>query len=545
MKTMKRKAICALAAAMTASAAFSAAACGKTGKGDPNTLKVMVTDAGFGLEWMYEIAAEFESVNNVTVKITPTAETAQEIVKVEQDLNDSDVCFFASSDAVWNTIRKHKALNINDVWEAKASEEEDKTIKEKSLAEYAEAYRMIDNNYYSLPFITEVGVLGYNVNTLDAVFGKGQWTLPKTTIELTEMCKEIKKGGAYGFAWSDDTNACYWELLTESWTAQYDGAETYNHARRAEYFDTAANEWKVDPTGETICGYLGRYRVYQQVYDYIKRDDGAGLGGYSHKYCSSMTFIQSQTAFTGGGYGEVDKKQVAFTPTGSWLFEESKAQIEQYALGNISCMNAPILSALCEKLSFYDENKAWDEITDEKRAEYDKALSAIVAYLDGETSEKPVNVGGYTVSEQDIERVREARGVATIKDQSHAFIPANSGNPELAKKFLKFFCSDYAGSLFQSVTHGYTPFYVKAEETNKHLNDFDKEIASIVTRSDDKVLRWSKTGFYLSTLAPETSFFGSNSQYGKPELLYARYKEVNMDKGAWAAKLEGAGLKLL
>ena len=154
------------------------------------------------------------------------------------------------------------------------------------------------------------------------------------------------------------------------------------------------------------------------------------------------------------------------------------------------------------------------------------------------------------ITEADIERVRAARGVAFLKDQAHAFIPAAAGNPDLAKKFLRFFCSDYAGSIYSTVTHGFSPFYVKVDETNKFLNGFDKTIADIVSRSEGKVLPWILLGVNIKTPNVEGNFFTpSTSQYGTPELFYNQYRNSNLQevngKSVWQTMLEAAGLKLL
>lgn len=552
MKRLRKLLLLVLSAVMSLA---GAAGCGGTGTAsDSKTLKVMVTDAGFGLEWMYAIAEEFEAIYDVTVKITPTAESANELTKINQDLNDSDLFFCATSDAVWDTMRRRKMLEINDVWSSKAAEDETLTIAEKALPEYADAYRMVDGNYYSLPFILEVGTLGYNKKTLDRVFGEDKWKLPRTTVELTEMCEAIRDAGCYGFAWSSGQNSCYWGLTSNVWEAQYDGSDAYNHAWQGEYYDEASGSWKVDPTGEAVVGRLGKLRASQAMFEYVNRctlrADGTYDGGFSHQYCSSMTFIQAQTAFVGGGYGEADKNMVAFTSTGSWLFEESKAQIEQYALGQIGCMKTPVISSLSEQLSYYGDRAEFDTLGADEQKRLDKALAAIIDYVDGAVTEKPTVVEGLTITDADIERVREARGVAYLKDQAHAFILASTDKPDLAKDFLRFFCSDYAGSIYTEVTHGFSPFYIEIDETNKHLNDFDKTIKDIVTYSDNKILPWSRLGIYLSSPTPEANFFNpASSQYGSPEALYAQYQKVNTEvvngKSVWETKLENAGLKLL
>lgn len=113
---------------------------------------------------------------------------------------------------------------------------------------------MVDGNYYSLPFILEVGTLGYNKKTLDRVFGEDKWKLPRTTVELTEMCEAIRDAGCYGFAWSSGQNSCYWGLTSNVWEAQYDGSDAYNHAWQGEYYDEASGSWKVDPTARPWSG---------------------------------------------------------------------------------------------------------------------------------------------------------------------------------------------------------------------------------------------------------------------------------------------------
>lgn len=554
MKKTNKAAVLALATVLTASS-FVGCSGGFGGKSDPNTLKVMVTDAGFGLEWMNAIAEEFEAIYGVNVKITPTAETVNELTKVEQDLNDSDVFFSCSASSVWNTMRKLKMVNINDVWNSKASDEEELTIKEKALPVFADAYCMVDGNYYSLPFILEVGVLGYNISTLNDVFGEGNWEVPHTTMELTALCDGVREAGEYGFSWSSGTNACYWGLLMNVWEAQYDGADAYNHGHgKAEYYDEASGEWKLDTDGKKVVGQLGKLRAAQTAYEYVQKctlkTDGTYDGGYSHQYCTSMSFIQAQTAFAGGGYGEGDKHKVAFVPTGSWLFEESKKQVETYALGQVGCANAPILSALSEQLSYYGNRVEFSKLSADEQEKLDKALVAIVKYVDGETTEKPTSVEEFTITDADIERVREARGVAQTKDQAHAFILKSSKNVDLAKNFLRFFCSDYAGSIYSSVTHGFNPFYVKVDSTNKHLNDFDKTIGKIVNNSTEMILDAGKYGFWLSGPLVEGNFFTpSTSQYGTPELFYAQYQKANTEvvngKSTWVKKIQEAGLTLL
>lgn len=533
MKKLLKKIACIALAAVTV---FPVAACGKTNRPRNEVLTITVSNLGFGTAWLDAIATEFENIYNVDVEVTTTIAQASLLQQLEVDYQLDDLCMFAGVSAIWQTMRKGKFMQIDDVW-SDTVEGEDKTLAEKILPEFAEAYKFQDH-YYSMPFITEMGGVAYNKTTLDKLYGAGNWTLPTTTQELNALCADIVAKGAYPFVWSNKENSCYWGMNAEVWTAQYDGVNAYEGAYRGSYWDETQNKFVIAETKEValdkILNNKGRYYVYDVGYGYTRTD-------YSHKYSTSMNFSEAQLAFAGGGYAN-DKKPCVFSNNGDWLYEESQDDFVARRQ-NIGFMKVPVTSALVEKLSFYNDSTTWDNLSADKKAKYDKALSGIIAYVDGKTADKPTEIEGCTVTEADVERVKEARGIVYVKDQAHAFIPTKSQNPELAKKFLKFFASDYAGSIYQSVTHGFSPFYYSLDEDNALANDFDRDVESMLNGATHRVGANSRFSFYLSRRDIEAS---SNED---AKASYKWYQEQNTKdsaggSNAWVDQLINAGLKM-
>ena len=510
---------------------FAAAGCSGGEENDgKQTLKITVSNLGFGTKWLYEIADAFEEIYDVNVKITSTVIATDLLKQLETGYQLDDLCMFAGANYVWTPLRKGMYIQIDDIWNT-TIEGESCTIAEKTFDVFRDAYQH-KGHYYSMPFLTEISGFGYNATTLDTLLGEGQWKKPKTTDELTALCERVKDAGGYAFTWSNKENSCYWMMLCDVWEAQYNTADYYNHLKKAQIWDEESGSYVLDLEGKVIEQNKGLLKAAEVAYPYINKDYG-----FSHQYSTSMTFVESQAAFAAVPYAN-DKKLVAFTPTGSWLYEESMEDIE-YKLQEVGFMNAPLVSALSEKCSYYATNKNYKDLSVAEKRAYDKALSAIVAYVDGDVTEKPTTVGNITVKDEDIELVREARAIARTKDQAHAFIPKNSKNPELAKEFLKFFASDYAGELYSNVTHGFSPFYTKITDGNKDfMNRFDKEVAEVINATSNKINAYIGVGFNLSAINWEYTFF--NGDEGVVNRAYENY--ISTNKRYWNDKLRSAGL---
>ncbi len=510
---------------------LGAVGCG-VGGGDngKRTLTITVSNLGFGTKWLDKISDEFEKIYDVNVKWTPTIIAKDLLTQLETGYKLDDLCMFAGVDYVWTPLRKGMYENLDDIWNATV-EGETTPIKDKTFDVFREAFQH-KGHYYSMPFITEIGGFGYNATTLDELLGEGEWELPKTTYEMDALCEKVKTAGGYAFTWSNKENSCYWGIDVDIWAAQYNTAEFHNNYMQAKIYDEESLSYVLDLEGKLAEQNVGLLKACEVAFPYINKDHG-----YSHQYATSMTFVESQAAFAAVPYAN-DEKLVAFTPTGSWLYEESMEDIE-YKLQDVGFMNAPIISALNEKCSYYKSNKAFNELTVSDKRAYDTALSAIVSYVDGDVAEKPTTVSGLTIKDEDIELVRAARQVAWTKDQAHAFIPKNSKNKDLAKEFLKFFASDYAGEIYSNVTHGFTPFYAKITDGNKDfMNRFDKEVSQVINFCTKKINTYMGVGFLYHGIDYEYTFF--NGDEGVVNRAYNSYVSNNVKY--WTDKLRSAGL---
>lgn len=526
MKKVSKK----LALLLASISMFGAIGCGGGAGNGKRTLTITVSNLGFGTKWIDELADEFEKIYDVNVDWDPTIIAKDLLTQLETGYKLDDLCMFAGVNYVWTPLRKNMYVQIDDVWNT-TLEGETVAIKDKTFDVFKQAY-LYKDHYYSMPFITEIGGFGYNATTLDKLLGEGNWELPKTTYQMDALCQSVKTAGGYAFTWSNKENSCYWGIDVDIWAAQYNTAEYYNNAQQAKVYDETSGKYVLDLEGKLAQENLGLLKACEVAFPYINKDHG-----YSHQYATSMTFVESQAAFASVPYAG-DKKLVAFTPTGSWLYEESMEDIE-YKLQDVGFMNAPIISALSEKCSYYQSSKAFIDLPVAEKRAYDAALSAIVDYVDGDRADKPTQISGLIIKDEDIELVRAARQVAWTKDQAHAFIPKNAKNVDLAKEFLKFMASDYAGELYSNVTHGFTPFYTKITDGNRDfMNRFDEEVADVINFCTKKINTYSAVGFLYNTIDYEYTFF--NGDEGTVTRAYNSYLSSNAKY--WTEKLRNAGL---
>ena len=104
--------------------------------------------------------------------------------------------------------------------------------------------------------------------------------------------------------------------------------------------------------------------------------------GFQHKKSQSLNFTSMQ--------GQFLKGQAVFCVNGAWVELEQGSSFPNV---KIDYIKTPIISALSQKLSYYDADDA--EGNDEK-------LAAIVKYVNGQTTEKPS-----FATDSDIETVRD------------------------------------------------------------------------------------------------------------------------------------------
>ncbi len=522
---MKLKNIVALL--LTLIMTFSLGACSpKADAYDPlnqDQIKIVISDLGYGVEHFSQIAKAFENTHpGKTVIVEDTVLSPQLISQLEAGSFIGDICMF-NDDVLWKKWRSGMMTILNDVVEA-IPDGEEKTVGEKTVA--LESYKMSSGNYYSLPWMNSVSSYAYNKTAIDKLLGVGNWSIPKTTSELWAMAEAVQAKGGYGFVWE----GAYLGGTFNTYMAQYNGVDTTLHYYNGEYFDANTQQWKLSDEAnvQSVSMNIGYLRAAEQIEKMIKQ--------YSHKYCRNMSYIQSQAAFAGIGYAD-DKKLSAFSPNGDWIYHETKDYFD--ATGHVpGFMRTPVISDIVETLELYEDGVvAYSTLSADKKATYDTTLRAIIDYVDGDTQTVP-QYKGKNVSENDIERIREARAVICGDAGSSMFIPSNSNKKDLAKEFMVFMASDMAVNIYSQYTNGLSPWVT--ETTFDSINfdaPFMQDVLEVISLTKPFVKPHNELNIYFPK---KTSFAQAFSSTYTAKTLWEA--DVALYKELWNNMLKNAGL---
>ncbi|MBQ8685477.1 MAG: extracellular solute-binding protein [Clostridia bacterium] len=525
-----KKRIFALSCAALLVTSCSLTACGGTGESydplDPDQIKVVVSNLGFGTDQFFAIAEAFENTHpGKTVVVEETILSDALISQLEAGSFIGDICMF-SDDALWKKWRSGIMTQLDDVVSATPDGEE-KTVGQKTDQTLINGYKVADGHYYSVPWINENTSYVYNETVLNTLLGENAWELPKTTEELFVLCDRIQDAGGYGFVWND----AYFGV--GAYQAQYNGLETNNRFNQGEYWDETAQAWRLSDAENVQCYAMneGNFRA-TKILEKIAKE-------YSHQYSYNMTFMFAQSTWAGIPYSD-DSKLVAFMPNGDWVYNETKESLDDTG-HEVGFMQMPVISDIVDQLSLYEHGDTpFYSLSEADKATYDTTLRAIVDYVDGDTQTVPT-YKNVAVSEADIEIVREARSLLCGKCQGQAFIPSNSTKSALAKEFLVFMASDMAVRIYSQNTNGLSPY---VSETTFDSISFDSkfmnEVLDVLSVTKKTITYYSDvrtSGFYY----PRTSYAQAfDREKITAEALRAR--DLAYFKEQWPTILKNAGL---
>lgn len=503
---------------------------------DPKALKVVVANLGFGTDWAKAIAKAFEQTHpGAKVTVEETVLSSSLISQMEAGNNIGDVCMF-NDDALWKKWRDGLLTELDDVVSA-TPDGEDKSIYDKMNNTLIESYRVSNGHFYSMPWINENTGMVYNETSLDMLFGKGNWELPKTTRELWDMCEDIKTNGGYGFVW----NSAY--LNPSTWQAQYNGLEKDGKYTLGYYLDSTDGQWKIstgNATGvingksvkvvESSYQNIGASRALEQMEKLVCK--------YSHQYAENMTHIYAQSCWAGIPYAG-DSKRTVFMPNGDWTYNETLDYIIS-TNSVIGFMRYPVISDIVETLELYEEGTTpYSKLSQTKQKNYDAILRSVIDYVDeGETGTRPEGV-----SDNDLNRVREARQIMGGKCQAEAFIPKQCTKKDFAKEFLVFMASDMAIDLFSANTYGFSPFISdeKLQTIDFGIKFMDEVQATIKAAPLKHIQKYSDiriSGYYTPY---KISYTSTLKQYGLGRAMELGMAEI---QEAWETTLKNADRKV-
>ena len=400
------------------------------GNGPSGTLRIAVANFGYGTDWLQSLAQVYMAKNrNAKIIVEGTVIPYQLLQQIEGGFTKYDI-FFGTAELHY---KSEYFVELSDLY-ASVPEGENKTIEEK-IGSLTENFRY-NGKYYAVPYVMSPTGMVVNEDTMREVYGE-DYPLPNTTNEMLAIFDELKAKNVVPFI---DTSTGYVKSLIQTWFIQYDSVGYHNYYT-GYYIDEngetqrALNAESMMQPGKEIAMQLG----------YTLLDSSLG---YNHPYAGSMDFAEAQIAFCGHGYGSIDERKIAFTPNGAWLENEMELTLEEYPV-DLRMFRVPVISEIINVLP--DQSVA-----------NDAELSALITAIDaGSTS---LSGSGYEVTQNDFDRVREARSyVDHVSDGHQAGIVKTCQSVELAKDFLRFLASDAASSLAMdeldglTLAYGYTP----------------------------------------------------------------------------------------
>lgn len=480
-----KKVFKAIALSLSAICLFSAAGCKKPVDNSENTIEIFALDAGYGLDWLYAMEEVFEEKTGYNIEISIQGDTAIEPkIKSGPDVNTTDL--FITGE-VWNRYISlgDKAVAgydyilepLDDVYEY-VPEGETLSIGEKMWGSFSSFFEMeveengeYVNHYYAMPWSAGMGGIFYNQDLFTQANLSGE---PLTTDQLMEYCQTLKdkKITPYIYSAADD----YFSYCQYTWWPQYETIKGTENFWNGKVSDAAI------PSAETSVhifdqeGIREMFKVFEDMLNPAK--------GYVYGTVEELDYTTAQARFFAG--------EAAMLPCGDWLENEMNNASSSLDIGNIVPMRTPVISALSDKMSYWEEEGNFTEATRDasfaaKRKEYDEKLRDLVEYADKIIAEETAELPSFA-NEADAQIVIAARRVCYAPSQTHSMaIPVYATAKEAAKEFLKFTASDEGIAIYLANTSGsYLPYLYDLESYAGYddLSEFSKKKWDILSTSE-------------------------------------------------------------
>ena len=479
---MKRKVLAVAMGVLLGLTTFATVGCKKKIDNSSSTIEVFVYQGGYGVEWLDAMEKAFEEKTdyNVEVKVQKTGDVINSMILTGPSMT-TDLFIVGGVNTSWDSYVDlgGKAVAgyecclapLDDVYEA---------IGDKIRPDWKEFYFVQTDNsatdhYYALPWATGLTTLFYNKDLYDEA---GLTHEPRTTNELYDYCVTLLSKDITPFIFS--SSEAYWNPLFWTWWVQYEGLNGYENFFNCRISDTALPDIN---TAMEIFDQQGIYESLYTIQSLIQPNVQERDKDFVHNSVESLEYTQSQARFF--------NKEAAMMPNGDWLENEMATQISQgMQIGNILPMRMPVISALSDKLSYWQESMSYtqarDQISADKLAAYDKNLCELVDYVDGVTTQLPT-YGSESDVLKDVEIVKASRSVQYTYGLQHAcVIPSYATAVEGAKEFLKFFASDEGLKIYADNTSGSLPpfeFDLESWSGYSSMSSFAKKKAEILETS--------------------------------------------------------------
>ncbi len=498
MRNFKKNAALILAIALSASAIPSLGACGKKEKtiNNEQTVNIKVYQAGYGVDWLYELESKFEEAfasEGYQVNILePSPDYSHGVIVNEmyQGYDDTGIDLYITGLDV-------NALGVNGTYgEALAEDigaivydqpaikfdgtEEEKTVRQKVSADVIPFMTDSAGALYGFNWVQEAAGMAVNTKKLAKYYENGEYELPRTTDELFEAIDRIYLGanGVPSSATSGTKPVTYFSgqngyqnCMLMTWLKQYD-VDFYN-----EFWSMEKDGQPMKENGYEVFNSPAVTDMVTNAYRFIDQTIAA-------KGSATQTMDQAQAKIMKNKDGAV------FYAVGGWFLNEVKLNYRDN-LNDIEFMNFPVTSALGQRLFGAGTSYNFDN---EKA---DNLLSEIIKLVDENKSIEEIAAGVAsfgTIANEDLEEVAKARGVFYSRGTEHcAVITKNAVGKDVAAKFLRMMASDDFAEVFSEHANATTPYTDKANETTKYK--FVKQSSQISTNRYKSLISHKAVGF--------------------------------------------------
>lgn len=424
-----------------------------------DVLKLGVLAKGYGDEYVYALAEAYETktgVKTIVEKSTPLDTALRSMVQAGEEINDIDIFF-----DIWNTGMNAVAtknyvngyerafVSLSDIYDKELEGYgTGKTLKETVMPYALQACTwggeegFGDGEQYFVCYVTGMEGLVYNAT----LFEKYGLEVPKTTNQMFTLMEQMKKLDNGTYAKNDDGrniypyiysgNVNYTNFPAKAWWAQYDGLEVFELAQKGKNADGV---YTVDSLKS--AGKLSAFNIASKL---LAQDSG-----YFDTTAYASAFTDVQVKFL--------DNQAFMMSTGEWLEREMSDNFGDSSV-DVRFMRIPMNSDIVNKC---------DSVKTEEQ------LVETIAYIDGDTSERPVYL-----SDADLEKLVEARSIYASEGNQHiAYIPVYSDMVDSAKDFLLFMLSKEGQEIVMERCNGNTaPLNVNFTTFEQYANisDFQK-----------------------------------------------------------------------
>jgi len=425
------------------------------------TLDVMVTNAGYGIDWLKSALEEFAKQDWVKEKYPrlniPAVEVGSiDAMKSQITASGSKYDLFVSAHELNSQIEKKVAgeycvQDLSIVYNSKVPGESI-TVKEKMLESLAES-QVIERGgqkiYASMPWVNGTMGISYNekrLNALRTLNSNISSEMPRTTLELLTMIEEVDEA-LDGGERKDETDQAvlvpvgtrYENGILNNWWAQYEGIDGYNN-----YWNGV--DAKGDPSVEIFSqqGRLEALTVLENMLvAYGEGGDGSDVGRFQNRYLM--------------GWG-------VFMINGDWLYNElggAQAVSEWSEVFNLRWLQAPVVSSIVDKL---EQVK-----TDGQLSFVIKCIDEGKDYNNTKTAYADANHG--ELNQDDYNTVYEARKIVDKLHGHSSYVPAYAEGKYVAMDFLRFLATDKGNEIVMNKTKGMLTPYVGWGENNYKVSD--------------------------------------------------------------------------